>query len=139
MMDRDDVLRTIDEAYAARVRGDKDALARYWADGASFKIAGDPAPFKNLTFQTDQPMNAFSDLIDKFEFSGLERISALVEGNRAAVRWEVTVTVHGCDPVRTELLDLVELTGDGRIKSFVQFADTATILTLLRDEDLPAY
>lgn len=139
MLDRDTVLKTIDDAYAARVRGDKDALARYWAEDASFKIVGDPAPFKTLTFETHQPMNAISDLIDKFEFSDLTRISALVDGNRAAIRWEVTVTVHGCEPIRTELLDLVDLDEQGRITSFVQFADTATILTLLRDEDMPAY
>ncbi|MBO9575042.1 MAG: nuclear transport factor 2 family protein [Sphingobium sp.] len=139
MLDRDKVLETIDEAYVARVRGDKEALARCWAEGASFKIAGNPAPFKTLCFETNQPMNAISDLIDRFEFSDLERISALVEGNQAAIRWEVTVTAHGSEPIRTELLDLVELGDDGRIRSFVQFADTASILTLLQDEDTPAF
>lgn len=139
MLDRDAVLEIIDGAYGARVRGDKEALGRYWAEGASFKIAGDPTPFKTLCFQTNQPMNAISDLIDRFEFSGLDRLSAVVEGNKAAVRWEVTVTVHGCEPIRTELLDLIELDESGRITSFVQYADTATILTLLHDEDMPAY
>jgi ketosteroid isomerase-like protein len=139
MLDRDIVLKTIDEVYAARVRGDKAALGRHWAEGASFKIAGDPAPFKCLTFQTDEPMNAISDLMDRFLFSDLTRISAIVEGNQAAIRWGVTVTTQGHEPIRTELLDLIELGDDGRIRSFVQFADTATILALLQEDDTPAF
>ena len=139
MLNREAVLNTIDEAYAARVRGDKDALGRYWAEGASFKIAGDPAPFKSLTFQTYEPMNAIGDLMDRFEFSDLQRISAIVEGGQAAIRWEVTVKTQGHEPIRTELLDLIELDDDGRIQSFVQFADTASILALLQEDDTPAF
>lgn len=139
MLNRDAMLNIIDEAYAARVRGDKDALARYWAQGASFQIAGDPAPFKSLTFQTDEPMNAISDLMDRFEFSDLTRLSAVVEGSQAAIRWEVTVKTPGHEPIRTELLDLIELDEASRIRSFVQFADTASILALLQEEDTPAF
>lgn len=139
MLDRDTVLNRIDEAYAARVRGDKESLSLYWADEASFKIAGDPAPFKSLTFETDVPMNAISELIDRFTFSDLERVDAVVEGNRAAIRWGVTVSTSECAPVRTELFDLIELNDDGRIRSFVQFADTALVLALLQAEDTPAF
>lgn len=139
MLDRDAILDIIDEAYAARVRGDKDALARCWAEDAHFKIAGDPAPFKSLTFETDEPMNAIGDLIDRFEFSELTRVGSVVEGRQAAIRWEVTVRTKGHEPIRTELMDLIGLGDDGRITSFVQFADTASILALLQEDDTPAF
>jgi ketosteroid isomerase-like protein len=138
MLDRDSVLTIIDDAYAARARGDKDALAHYWAQDASFRISADPAPFQNLTFETDEPMSAISDLIDRFEFSDLERRDAIVEGNRAAIRWEVSITVAGRGTIRTELMDLIELDDDRRIRSLVQFADSAAVLNLMQGDAVPA-
>lgn len=138
MPDRDQMLKTIDEAYAARVRGDKDALARFWAPGASFRISADAAPLETLTLESDAPMEAIGRLIDRFTFSDLERVSAVVEGNGLVIRWNVTIVAPGQPPHRTELTDMIEFGDDGLITAFVQYADTASILRMLNQETVPA-
>jgi len=127
MLSREDALKTIEEAYAARMRGDKEGLARYWAEGARFRIAADANYLPDLPLQAEHAMTAISELIDKFQFSDLQRLEAVVEDNKVAVRWALNVSYEGSGPVRTELMDLIHLDDDGKIQSFVQFADTAQI------------
>jgi len=127
MLDRDQSLKIVQEAYEARVNGDKDALARYWAPNAHFEINGDQALMEHVPLSAPEPMEAISVLVDQFRFSDLQQVSAVVEGNNIAVRWAVTIHVEGKPPARSQLFDLIELDDDGRITSFVQFADTALI------------
>jgi ketosteroid isomerase-like protein len=131
MLSREDALDVIDKAYAARARGDKEDLARYWAEGARFRIAGDGNHLHNVPLQAETPMAAISQLIDKFTFTELQRLEAVVEDNKVAVRWAVNVGFAGRPPVRTEMMDLIHLDDDGKIQSFVQFADTALIRALM--------
>lgn len=131
MLNREDTLQTIEAAYAARARGDKAALATYWAEGAQFRIAADGNFLKNVPLSADTPMDAIGELIDKFAFSEIERVAAVVEGRKAAIHWAVTVRFAGGPPVRTELMDMIDLDDDGRITAFVQFADTAQIRALM--------
>jgi ketosteroid isomerase-like protein len=127
MLNRDDAVELIKEAYGARVRGDKEALARYWSDGAHFEIIGNWDLLSNVTLSASTPMNAISDLIDRFAFSDLELLDSVVEGNKVAARWRVTVAVDGKPPRTTQLFDLIELSDEGKIRSLVQFADTALV------------
>ena len=127
MLSREEALRILDEAYAARVRGDKDALARYWAEGASFEIAGEPTLMNGVPHTAASPMKAISELMDRFQFSALRRLDALVDGNRVAVRWEVTISAAGRPNATTQLFDLITFNEAGKIESFVQFADTALV------------
>jgi ketosteroid isomerase-like protein len=138
MLNREDALKTIDAAYAARASGDKAALATYWAEGAQFRIAADANFLKNVPLTAEEPMDAIGALIDKFAFSEMERVAAVVEGSKVAVHWAVTVRFAGGAPVRTELMDMIDLDDDGRIAAFVQFADTAQIRALMATEGEPA-
>ena len=131
MLDREEALRVIEEAYAARARGDKEALAKYWAEGARFRIAGDETLLQTIAFQSDSAMKTVGELMDRFVFTDLQRLEAIVEDNKVAVRWAVNVSFEDRPPVRTELMDLIHLDDDGRIQSFVQFADTAQIRALV--------
>lgn len=127
MLDRDQALKLIQVAYEARVSGDKEALARYWAEGAHFEIVGNRDLLPDVPLSGETPMDAISDLIDRFAFSGLKLLDAIVEGDKVAVRWQVTITAKSRDPQTTQLLDLIELDADGKIRSLVQFADTALV------------
>lgn len=138
MLNREDALQTIEAAYAARASGDKAALATYWAEGAQFRIAADANFLKNVPLSADTPMDAIGELIDKFEFSELERVAAVVEGKKVAVHWAVTVRFADGAPVRTELMDMIDLDDDGQITAFVQFADTAQIRALMAAEGAAA-
>jgi ketosteroid isomerase-like protein len=130
MLGREDALTVVRNAYAARASGDKEALADYWAKGAHFEIAGDRALLQAVPVTAAHPMEAISSLIDRFHFSDVEMVDAIVEGRKIAVRWALTVTVAGRAPVPTQLFDLIELDDDGKIRSLVQFADTALVRQL---------
>jgi ketosteroid isomerase-like protein len=125
----------IEGAYAARERGDKDALAKYWAEGARFRIAGSEGLLDTIPLRSDSAQETVGDLMDLFTFSELQRLEAVVEDNKVAVRWAVKVSLAGQAPVRTELMDLIHLDDDGRIQSLVQFADTAQIRSLIAARD----
>lgn len=125
MLHKDDALDLIREAYAARVDGNKEAMGRYWAEGAHFEIVGDQSLVDKVQLSSAHPMEAVSGLIDQFEFSDLELLDSVVEGNKVAARWRVTVTPAGKPPVTTQLFDLIELDDDRKIRSLVQFTDTA--------------
>jgi ketosteroid isomerase-like protein len=127
MLARDEALNRIHEAYAARVRGDKQALSRHWAEGATFRIAGAPSLVRDVPLSGATPMEAIEKLIDQFTFSDLTLLDSVVDGNKIAAHWQVTITPTNGKPETTQLFDLIELDDDGKIKSLTQFADTALI------------
>ena len=73
-----------------------------------------------------------SQLIDRVRFHTVERLDALVEGSRAAVRWRATLSAGGGEPAETELYDLWTFDDQYRAISLVQFADAALIANLFR-------
>jgi ketosteroid isomerase-like protein len=72
------------------------------------------------------PMEAIEKLIDQFTFSDLTLLDSVVDGNKIAAHWQVTITPTNGKPETTQLFDLIEL-DDGKINSLTQFADTALI------------
>lgn len=127
MLDRDAALNRIREAYAARVRGDKEALARFWSPDAQFRIAGAPSLLRDVPVSGATPMEAIEKLIDQFTFSNLTLVDSVVEGNKVAAHWQVKIAPADGQPETTQLFDLIELDDHGKIKSLTQFADTALI------------
>ena len=132
MLSRDEVLARIDEAYATRIRGDKAELAHLWADGARFEQPGDRAAFAALYDVEADPQSLVEQIIDRVEMHSVERVEAVVEGNRAAILWRASLSIGGEGPVATMLYDLWELDDDRRVKALVQFADTALIARMAR-------
>ena len=136
-MERETVLRAIDKAYAARIEGDKAALAQMCAPDARLELAGEKALIAGYAAGPAGFAETAARLVDLVRFDRVERRDALVEGNRAAVHWRATVSVAGGEPFQTETFDLWEVDADGRIVSLLQFVDTARFaqkLALVRDD-----
>lgn len=131
MLNRDQAVALIQSLYEARVRGDKAAVAGFWADDAHFEIAGHHSHAGDLSLRASSPMDAIAPLIDRFAFSDLERLETVVEGNKIVVMWRVTVAIEGKPPVTTRLCDIFTIDNDGKIKSLVQFVDTALMRELI--------
>ncbi|RYD81221.1 MAG: nuclear transport factor 2 family protein, partial [Sphingomonadales bacterium] len=106
MLDRDRMLAAIDDAYARRAAGDKAGLASSWAPGATFQLVGDAALLAAVPIGPAGAAEAVEQLIDMIRFHAFERLNAVVEGNQAAVRWRITASVLGGEPVESELFDL---------------------------------
>jgi ketosteroid isomerase-like protein len=126
-MDKEAVLAAIDAAYAARIAGDKAALAAMSTPLAHLRIAGDHSLLTGYRGGPGAFADTAADLIDQVRFHAAERVDAVVEGHRAAVLWRATLSAGGGAPYATELYDLWELDETGKILSLVQFVDTARL------------
>lgn len=129
MPDRAQVLSIIDEAYACRVRGDKAAVAAFVAANATFRINGDASLMPNVA-TGGAAMPTIGHLIDDFKFHEVERLDAIVEGDKAAVRWRIRLSYQDGEPVTTEACDLWTFGPDGKMTSLLQFVDTSLVAKL---------
>lgn len=130
MLDREMILETIDAAYAARTRGDRAALASYWAPDATYQMVG-----ANMLPRVPAGVAAMQDavgtLIDIFQFHEVERLTAVVEGLRAVLHWRINFSTGAGNFATTEVCDLWEFAPDGKVRSLLQFTDTALLRILL--------
>lgn len=129
MLDRAQILDIIDRAYEARARGDKETVARIWAPGAVYQLAGEASLIPSFPSGPADAGETVSTIIDLIRFHALERLDAIVEDNRAAILWRVTFSVGDGPTGTTGLYDLWQFDEEGRPCSLLQFVDTA----LLRD------
>jgi ketosteroid isomerase-like protein len=131
MADRETILCNIEAAYAARTRGDREALATYWAPGGKYRLVG-AETLHGIEAGANEANEAIGALIDLFQFQAVERLATLVDGNRAALHWRVTFTSGGSEPATVELCDLWEVADDGKLLSLTQFTDTQLIARYLQ-------
>jgi ketosteroid isomerase-like protein len=114
------LLRTL---YAARARGDLEAVCQVFSPDALFRIAGagQITPVSNTALGVDQYRPLLAVMIKAFKLSDLTILSILVDGMKAAVHWQARVysRITGTT-VLTELVDIVEVR-DARIVSYIEF------------------
>jgi ketosteroid isomerase-like protein len=123
MTDRREIDVLLRELYAARLRGDLEAVCRSFADDATFQIAGvgQATPVSNMAVGVDQFRPLLSVMIKAFKLSDQVILSVLIDGMKAAVHWRARVysRITGTT-VLTELIDLVEVR-NARIVSYTEF------------------
>jgi ketosteroid isomerase-like protein len=133
MPDRAITEKLIKDAYAARTAKDLDTVMRFFTPNATFQFAGSPAASPAATrVQGAADLRAtFAALIAAFDILDLTLLASVIEGNKAATHWRVKIKHNPTGEVHeTELFDLWTIE-DGRISSFVQFADTALVTSLM--------
>ena len=133
MSSREDIERTLRDAYAARQRGDLDALGGIFAPHARFQMAGsNVSPVAALAEGAEQYRPLLAGMMKTFEVLDHKIVSLLIDGSKAAVQWRAKMrsAVTG-ETVETDLFDLIELEG-GRIKSFFEFCDTALAARMMK-------
>jgi ketosteroid isomerase-like protein len=109
-------------------------MSRMWAPDATFEFAGEASLVSRLPGSTgpEDSEPAIEALMRFITLSDVERVQSVVDGNRAATVSRVTVSFAGRDPYRTLIFDLWEFTDDGRIRSLLQFTDTARVAHEMR-------
>ncbi len=132
MPDRAQILDSIDRAYEARARGDKEAVAPIWAAGATYRLCGEASLIPSFPAGPAAAGETVESIIDLIHFHSHERLEAVVEGNRAAIRWRVEFSVQDGPVETTDLADFWEFDDDGRAISLIQFVDTAMLGDMLR-------
>jgi len=123
MMDRLKIDRLLRDLYAARVRGDLDAVCRSFLNDARFEIAGasHASPIAVTSVGVDKFRPLLALMIRTFKISDQSILSIIIEGLKAAVHWRATIhsRVTGT-AVETELVDLIEVRDD-HIASYIEF------------------
>jgi ketosteroid isomerase-like protein len=126
MASRKAIEKVVREIYAARKRGDYDAMAEMCTPRASFRIAGatEHSPAAGTTRGRAALRERFAALA-QFAFANQKMLTIIADGDRAAVHWRAKVTYKptGKSEV-TEFCDLWTVR-NGKMTSLVQFIDTA--------------
>ena len=133
MTSREDIERALRDVYAARQRGDLDAIGRIFAPHARFQMAGSNAsPVAVRAEGAEQYRPLLAGMMKTFEVLDHQIVSMLIDGSKAAVqsRAKMRSAVTG-ETVETDLFDLIEME-DGRIKSFFEFCDTALAARMMK-------
>jgi ketosteroid isomerase-like protein len=133
MTSRDDIERTLRDIYAARQRGDLDAISNIFAPHARFHMAGSNAsPVAVLVEGAEQYRPLLAGMIKTFEILEHKIVTMLVDGSKAAVQWHARMrsTITG-ETVETDLFDLIEME-NGRVRSFYEFCDTALAARMMK-------
>jgi ketosteroid isomerase-like protein len=133
MTSREDIERALRDVYAARQRGDLDAIGRIFAPHARFQMAGSNAsPVAVRVEGAEQYRPLLAGMMKTFEVLDHQIMSMLIDGSKAAVQWRARLrsTITG-ETVETDLFDLIEME-DGRIRSFFEFCDTALAARMMQ-------
>lgn len=133
MSDRQAIEGLLEELYAARVRGDIEAIGKLFAEDASFEIAGsdEASPMPTLIKGNAKITKLVQGMISAFELSDFTLIEMLIDGDQAAVRWRATIYhTKSRQMFTTELADFITVAG-GKITSFIEFHDTALAAKVL--------
>ena len=120
--------KLVHDIYAARKRGDYDAMAEMCAPNASLQLAGAPehCPIAGTTRGRTRLREQFAALA-QFAFANHRMLAIIVDGDCAAVHWRAKVTYKptGKSAV-TEFCDLWTIK-NGKMTSVIQFIDTALV------------
>jgi ketosteroid isomerase-like protein len=122
-MERLEIDRLLRELYAARVRGDLDAVCGSFLNDARLEIAGasrgSPTVVTSVGVGKFRPLLAL--MIKTFKISDQSILSIIIEGAKAAVHWRAAVhsKVTGTTAI-TELVDVIEIRDD-LIASYIEF------------------
>jgi ketosteroid isomerase-like protein len=133
MTDRQAIEDLLEELYAARVRGDLEALRKLFAANATFQVMGSDtaSPMPMLVKGSPSVMGVLQNMIATFEISDFTVVEMLIDGASAAVRWQATIHHTGTDEVfTTELADFITI-ANGQVTAFVEFLDTALAAKVL--------
>jgi len=112
--DRGDIERLVSELHAARLAADLQRLCALFRPDARLRIIGssEGKPIAIVAEGLEQIRTWLGMLIKTFRLSGYERLSTVIEDERAAVHWRVHIRSRITGRlVPTELVDLIEARG----------------------------
>jgi ketosteroid isomerase-like protein len=123
MTDREQIDGLLRGLYAARLRGDLDAMCKAFADDAVFQIAGagQVSAVSNRAVGVAEFRPLLAVMIKTFRLRDHVILDMLIDGTKAAVHWRAGVhsRITGTMAL-TEFVTLAEIR-DARIASYLEF------------------
>ncbi len=123
-----EVLDTINQFWVARLGGDTAAIHALLKPEATYTLAG------HKDFSDMSAKVAADVLVDAFQFHSREPLMVIVDGLKVATVNRVEVSYRGGASVTSEVCDLWEFDGAGKIASLKQFADTDLVRRMMSGE-----
>ena len=123
MTDRLEIDGLLRGLYAARLRGDLDAVCRSFSDDAVFRIAGagQVSPVSNRAVGVNEFRPLLAVMIKTFKLRDQVILAILIDGLKAAVHWRAGVYSRITGTIAlTEFVAIVEVR-NGRIVSYLEF------------------
>jgi len=123
MTDRVEIDGLLRGLYAARLRGDLDAVCRSFSDDAVFRIAGagQVSPVSNRAVGVNEFRPLLAVMIKTFKLRDQVILAILIDGTKAAVHWRAGVYSRITGTMMlTEFVAIVEVR-NGRIVSYLEF------------------
>jgi ketosteroid isomerase-like protein len=123
MTDRVEIDGLLRGLYAARLRGDLDAVCRSFSDDAVFQIAGagQVSPVSNRAVGVNEFRPLLAVMIKTFKLRDQVILAILIDGMKAAVHWRAGVYSRITGTMMlTEFVAIVEVR-NGRIVSYLEF------------------
>ncbi len=128
-MQRDQMLAKVEAAYQARRTGDFAALEAIVAPDAVFSYGGEQSFLASVPASGAGSVHqAARELFETIEIRSLERVQTVAEDDRVAILWNTTLVPPGGQPFETQMFDLWEFDGSGRICKGTHFLDTAKLV-----------
>ena len=129
----EEIKAIIARLYAARKKGDLDAIVRFFDDNATFAMSGSKQA-SGVAMEAkgaDEIRVALKNLLDAYDMHEQTILSFLVDDEKAAVHHRSKMKFKPTGEVfDTEMLDLWKLQGD-KVVSMIEFVDTALAQTHL--------
>ena len=123
MTDRVEIDGLLRGLYAARLRGDLDAVCRSFSDDAVFQVAGagQVSPVSNRAVGVNEFRPLLAVMIKTFKLRDQVILAILIDGTKAAVHWRAGVYSRITGTMMlTEFVAIVEVR-NGRIVSYLEF------------------
>ena len=123
MTDREQIDGLLRGLYAARLRGDLDAMCKAFAEDAVFQIAGagQVSPVSSRAVGAGEFRPLLAVMLKTFRLRDHVILGMLIDGMKAAVHWRAGVHSRITGTIAlTEFVALVEIR-DARIVSYLEF------------------
>ena len=133
-MNREDIREAVEQVYEARLRNEVAPCMECFSDEMSFQLAGSAtASGIALAVSGREPFRELLEsLVATWQWHKVDVIAVLIDGQEAAVRYDLTATFTPADRmIHTQIMD--HLVFDSRLKlvQFTQFVDTALVHQLM--------
>ena len=127
-LDRDSIQRAVDNFFATRLTNDPDKVFALFASDATVRMAGaeSASDIAHRTANQEELKASVTKLVTAWQWSRVDISSTLIEGNSAAVRYDLT-TEHVATGLvlDAESMDQFYFDEDLLITEMIEFVDTA--------------
>lgn len=133
---REKIENVIKNLYKARIQNDVEACLDLCSENVALQLAGskEASAIASEVSGTSALRDFLIPLMADWQWNQYDFKAILIDGNQAAVKYELNVThIPSNRTITTQIMDHMVFNSDHKVTCFVQFLDTALIQQLIVD------